>query len=90
LKFEEPSWASLLPAMFKDVAIEWGSMLGTAAARSTAERDSEDTPVQDSTSVPTSGSRKRGSSDATKSTADSPSKKEQPAMSPASSSRSKK
>ena len=76
--------------MFKDIAIEWGSMLGTAAARSTAERDSEDTPVQDSTSVPTSGSRKRGSSDATKSTADSPSKKEQPALSPASSSRSKK
>ena len=90
LKFEEPSWASLLPAMFKDVGIEWGSMLGTAAARSTAERDSEDTPVKDSTSLPTSGSRKRGSSDATKSTADSPSKKEQPAVSPASSSRSKK
>jgi len=90
LKFEEPKWASMLPDMFSDVAIDWGSMLGTASERNTEERDSEDTPVRDSPSLPTSRSRKRGSSGATKLTADSRSKKEHPAMSELSSSRSKK
>ena len=85
LKYEEPSWAWLLPDMFSDVAINFGSMLGTAAAR-----DSEDTPAPQNTSQPTSGSRKRGSSGATKSTADSPSKKAEPPMSPSSSGRAKK
>ena len=85
LKYEEPSWAWLLPDMFSDVAINFGSMLGTAAAR-----DSEDTPAPQNTSQPTSGSRKRGSSGATKSTADSPSKKVHPTMSEPSSSRSTK
>ena len=85
LKYEEPSWAWLLPDMFSDVAINFGSMLGTAAAR-----DSEDTPAPQNTSQPTSGSRKRGSSGELKSSADSPTKKEQPPLSPPSSSRSKK
>jgi hypothetical protein len=65
-------------------------MLGTTSEYNTEERDSEDTPVRDSPSLPTSGSRKRGSSGATKSTTDSPSKKERPPMSESSSSRSKK
>jgi len=90
LKFEEPKWASMLPDMFSDVAIDWGSMLGTASERNTEERDSEDTPVRDSPSLPTSRSRKRGSSGTTKLTADSRSKKEHPAMSEPSSSQSKK
>ena len=71
--------------MFSDVAIDFGSMLGTAAAR-----DSEDTPAPQNTSQPTSGSRKRGSSGELKSSTDSPTKKEQPPLSPPSSSRSKK
>ncbi|KAG2562213.1 hypothetical protein PVAP13_8KG333000 [Panicum virgatum] len=73
LKYEEPSWAWPLPDMFSDVAIDFGSMLGTAAAR-----DSEDTPAPQNTSQPTSGSCKRGSSGELKSSADSPTKKEQP------------
>ena len=40
LKYEAPNWARLLPDMFKDVAIDFGAMLGTAAAR-----DSDDTPA---------------------------------------------
>ena len=71
LKNETPSWARLLPDMFKDVAIDFGAMLGTAAAR-----DSDDTPGPQNTSQRTSGSRKRGSSGELKSTADSPTKKE--------------
>lgn len=90
LKFEEPKWSSMLPDMFSDVAINWGSMLGTAFERNTEERDSEDSPVRDSPSLATSGSRKRGRSGATKSTADSPSKKVHPTMSEPSSSRSTK
>ena len=39
LKYVAPNWARLLPDMFKDVAIDFGAMLGTAAAR-----DSDDTP----------------------------------------------
>lgn len=74
LKWEVPSWASMLPDMFNDVAIDWTNMLGTAAKRRTQDRDFEDTAVADSTSPPTSGSRKRGSSGTTKSTTDSPSK----------------
>ena len=90
MKWEVPSWASMLPDIFDDVAIEWTNMLGTGAQRSTQGRDSDDTPVTDSTSPPTSGSRKRGSSGATKSTADSPSKKAEPPMPPSSSGRAKK
>ena len=85
LKNETPSWARLLPDMFKDVAIDFGAMLGTAAAR-----DSDDTPGPQNTSQRTSGSRKRGSSGELKSTADSPAKKEQPPVSPPRSSRAKK
>ena len=40
LKYEAPSWARLLLDMFKDVAIDFGAMLGTVAAR-----DSDDTPA---------------------------------------------
>ena len=45
LKYEAPSWARLLLDMFKDVAIDFGAMLGTAAAR-----DSDDTPAPQNTS----------------------------------------
>lgn len=86
LKFEEPTWAQMLPAMFVDVAIDYGSVFVGIAA----DRESEDTPAPENTSQRTSGSRKRDSSGATKSTANSPSKKEQPSMSPPRSSRSKK
>jgi len=86
LKFEEPTWAQMLPAMFVNVANDYGSVfVGTAA-----DRESEDIPAPENTSQRTSGSRKRDISGATKSTADSPSKKEQLSISPPCSSRSKK
>ncbi|KAG2628208.1 uncharacterized protein LOC120699009 isoform X9 [Panicum virgatum] len=86
LKREEPSWLWMLDDMFRDATIDYSTMLATAGEPNTDNVDSHDTTAADSISPrTTSGSCKRGSSEATKSTADSPSKKAQAPMSPSSS-----
>jgi hypothetical protein len=74
----------MLPDMFKDApAIDFSSMVASAPDRSTKNLESQETPANVTMSCTTTpGSRKRGSTGGTKSTADSPMKMAQAPMSP--------